>query len=258
MKKFIIVLILLIVGFALYARFLEPTLLKVNEYNIESSIIPESFDGTKIAHFSDLRYKNDMNMVKKVVKNINKQDPDIVVFTGDLLFQNIDENTKTKLIEELSKITAKEYKYATIGDLDKDISKEILTSSGFIVLDNTSEYIFNGSEKPLLIAGGDNITQEILDKDIEIESNFKIALIHKPDDYKKIKDTNVSLVLAGHSLGGDVILPFWGPLFKREGAKEYIDSHFEKLYVSYGIGTSKYNIRLFNLPSINVYRINLK
>lgn len=258
MKKFFIFLLLLIIGLILYGRFIEPTLLKVNEYNIESKNIPETFDGAKIVHFSDLRYKDDMEIVKNVVKNINKENPDIVVFTGDLLFNKIDEDTKNKLINELSKINSKEYKYATLGELDNENAKDILDKSGFIILDNTSEYIFKESSTPLLIAGGDNITKELLDKDINIESNFKIVITHKPDNYKTIKDLDASLVLAGHSLGGDAIIPFWGPLIKRDGAKEYIDKHYKNLYVSYGIGTSKYNIRLFNTPSINVYRLNLK
>ena len=82
-----------------------------------------------------------MYEVVKVVKNINKENPDIVVFTGDLLFNKIDEDTKNKLINELSKINSKEYKYATLGELDNENAKDILDKSGFIILDNTSEYI---------------------------------------------------------------------------------------------------------------------
>ena len=258
MKKFIIFILLVLIGLFCYARFLEPQNFKINEYQITSTSLPTSFDGTKIVHFSDVKYKDDITMLEKAVTNINKENPDIVVFTGDLLFNKISEKEKDNIIKQLTNIKSKEYKYAILGDKDGNTARDILTQSNFIILDNSSEYIFKNSETPILIAGGTDITDELLEKDITIDNDFKIALIHKPDDYEAIKDKNISLVLAGHSLGGDIIIPFWGNLIKRDGAKTYITPNYKNLYVSYGIGTSKYNMRLFNKPSINVYRLNTK
>ena len=257
MKKFIIFILLLLIGLFCYARFLEPTLFKINEYAIESKKLPDSFDGFKIVQFSDVKYKTNQSL-DLLVENINKENADAIIFTGDLLFNKPTSKEKETIINKLKSLNAKEYKYAILGDKDGDISKNILEESGFLILDNSSEYIFKESNSPILIAGGNNITDDLLIKDETIESNFKIALIHKPDDYDKIKDKDISLVLAGHSLGGDIILPFWGSLIKKDGAKIYTSENYKNLYVSYGVGTEKYNMRLFNKPSINVYRLLAK
>ena len=71
-----------------------------------------------------------------------------------------------------------------------------------------------------------------------------------------------SLILAGHSLGGQIRIPFWGALIKLNGAKKYSDNYYKindsQMYISYGIGNGNINIRLFNEPSINVYRLIAK
>ena len=77
-----------------------------------------------------------------------------------------------------------------------------------------------------------------------------------------IESFNPNLILAGHSHNGQVRLPFIGPLMKRIGSKKYIDSYYEindtKLLISGGIGNTKYNMRLFNHPSINFIRLRTK
>lgn len=258
MKKVLIIILIIILGTLGYARYIEPNKLITKEYTIESKLLPQSFDGFKIVQFSDLYYKGNKSMVTKLVKEINKSNADIVFFTGDLTYTKPDEETAKYLISELSKIKATEYKYAILGDHDDTLTKDILEESGFIILNNSAEYLFNESEEPITIAGGDKLTQEILEKDVSIESNFSICLIHKPDLYENIKNLNPTLVLAGHSLGGEINLPLWGNLIKKNGAKIYNNEVYKNLYISYGIGTSKLGMRLFNKPSINLYRLNAK
>lgn len=258
MRKFLIILLFLLVGLFLYARFIEPQELITNEYTINDKNLPESFDGLKIIHFSDVLYKDDITMLKKTVKKINNANADIVIFTGDLISKKGSKSHKDAIITELSKIKVNEYKYAILGDNDTKLSHEILEESNFIILNNTSEYIFRNGNTPIVIAGGNEITKELLDKDVSIDSTYSIVLTHKPDDYEKIKDLNPSLVLAGHSLGGELRVPLWGALIKQEGAKKYIDANYKNLYVSYGIGTSPLGMRFLNKPSINVYRLYTK
>ena len=79
------------------------------------------------------------------------------------------------------------------------------------------------------------------------------------DSIQELENKDVDLVLAGHSLNGQIRLPFYGGLLKRNGCKEYIDGHYQvdnkELYVTNGFGTIKYNFRLFNKPSFNIYRL---
>ena len=87
-KNTILVYFILIIGLLLiYSRYIEPYHLIVKEYKIENNTMPDSFDGLKIVHFSDVHYGTvvDKNYLTKIVNLINKQNPDIVFFTGDLI-----------------------------------------------------------------------------------------------------------------------------------------------------------------------------
>lgn len=260
MKRFFAILILLLVLVFLYAKYVEPTSLEINEYLITNSSIPSGFNGFKIAHFSDILYKNseDYIIFENVIQKIKQTNSDIIVFTGDLLKKKINKDEQEKLATVLSELQPNLYKYAILGDYDSDQTKEILEASNFIILDNSSTYLFNKDNEPLLIAGGENITEEPNVIDENITYNYKIALTHKPDNYDNLKN-NYDLVLAGHSLGGEIRLPFYGATIKKIGAKKYTDKMYNYensyLYISSGIGTEKTGLRFLNKPSINIYRL---
>ena len=93
------------------------------------------------------------------------------------------------------------------------------------------------------------------------DDSYKIMLTHAPDVIDKL-DTMPDLILAGHSHNGQVRIPFMPPLFKVNGARIYNDEKYvldnSLLYISGGVGTSRYPLRLFNKPSINLYRFYSK
>ena len=89
MKKLLIFLLILVLLFFLYAKYGSQNILLVNEYSIISENLPNGFDGTKIVHFSDLYYDGNEKVINKLIDKINEQNPDIVVFTGDLLKEKI-------------------------------------------------------------------------------------------------------------------------------------------------------------------------
>lgn len=260
MKRFICILILLLALVFLYAKYVEPKRLEINEYHITNSNIPVDFNGFKIAHFSDVLYKDSEGyaLIENAIKEIKKTNSDIIVFTGDLCKKKINKDEQEKLVSILSELQPTLYKYAILGDNDSDQSKEILEASNFIILDNSSTFLFHKGNEPILIAGGNDINEEINNVDEKITYNYKIALTHKPDNYDNLKN-NYDLVLAGHSLGGEIRLPFYGAVVKKSGAKKYTDTMYNyensHLYISSGIGTEKTNLRFLNKPSINVYRL---
>lgn len=260
MKRFICIIILLLTFTILYAKYIEPTRIKIYEHRIESTKIPNNFNGFKITHFSDLLLtdKTNKSFLSKTFNEINSSNSDIVVFTGDLLKEQISEDNKNNLITLLSDIKPKLYKYAILGDKDIDETKSILEESNFVILDNTSKFIFYEGNEPILLAGGNNLNEESLIQDESITYNYKIALIHKPDDFDKLNN-NYDLVLAGHSLGGEIKLPFIGSTLKKSGAQKYTSLVYtyenSSLYISNGIGNEKTSFRFLNTPSINIYRL---
>jgi uncharacterized protein len=88
---------------------------------------------------------------------------------------------------------------------------------------------------------------------------FTISLIHEPDLFDELTNKPINLVLAGHSHLGQVRLPFVGSLYDVKGSLKYNNHYYNinnsRMYVSGGIGTSFLKFRLFNHPSINLYRL---
>lgn len=266
-KKLIIILILILALIVLWARFINTKGLKVNEYAIINESLPESFNGLKIVHFSDIQYGQTTNIkdLKKLVKNINKLKPDVVIFTGDLFNKNIKAPNKeiNNIEKELSRIEATLYKYAISGDSDLsnyNTYKDIMEKSEFIFLNNSNELLFYKSEKPIKIVGISDLKEiETAFKEEKAEQSFTIALLHEPDNIDFLNDYRTDMVFAGHSLGGQIKLPFLGGLIRKNGSEKYIDEYYKlnntEFYISSGVGTENIKFRTFNKPSINLYRL---
>lgn len=273
--KFVISIILILIGIVLYARFISTMGFDTKEYTLYSDDIPLGFDGIKIVHFSDIHYNRaiDSAKVDKIIEEINLINADIVVFTGDLIDKDMDiKNSDYEyLTSSFSKINARYGKYAILGNHDyKEMDKviEVFNDSGFKYLENSYDIIYSKNNEKIFIGGIGNVSYNLddVDKTMEYFNNddsidYKIILVHEPDISDKIVDNyNVSLILAGHSHNGQVRLPIIGALYTPPGAKNYYDEHYiidgTDLYISSGIGVSAINYRFWNRPSINFYRIN--
>lgn len=270
LKKLAIFLILLITISIIWGKLGEPNILTVNEYKIKSEKLPNSFNGVKVVHFSDLHFGTGFNekRLKNLVNKINITKPDIVIFTGDLIDKNYnatDSDIKT-IINYLSKIDAKLGKYASIGNHDfyNENFDNIMYDAGFTVLKNNYDTVYNKTNKPIVIYGIDNIsygkpqTSTLNNKAIE-NISYKIVILHEPDYIDEfINNYDIDLILAGHSHNGQAKLPFLKPFYLPNNAKNYYDKHYKKenteIYISNGVGNSIVDFRLFNTPSINIYR----
>ena len=273
--KITISLILFIIGIILYARFIGTIGFNTKEYTIYNNNLPNGYDGIKIIHFSDIHYNRAITKEKinKIVNEINLINPDIVVFTGDLIDKDmfITDNDYEYLTTALKKINAKYGKYAILGNHDhKNIDKiiKVYNDSNFKYLENTYDIIYNNNNEKIFIGGIGNVSYNLDNIDSTMEYfnsnndiNYRIILIHEPDISDIIIDNyDVNLILAGHSHNGQIRLPGIGAIYKPTYAKKYYEEYYSirgtDLYISSGIGVSNLNYRLFNKPSINFYRIN--
>ena len=267
-----IIIFLIILGFLTYldARYVGTKGLVIREEAITSEKLPEAFNGFKIVHFSDLHYGTIVFLeeLENLVDKINLLNPDIVVFTGDLIDKNykLTDEEKNDIINVLKKINPKEDVYAVRGNRESnDYFESIMSLSNIILLDNSNLNIYNGSLDYISLIGLDDYLEGNLDLSKAYEgisdNSYKIMLTHAPDVIDKL-DTMPDLILAGHSHNVQVRIPFIPPLFKVNGARTYNDEKYvldnSLLYISGGVGTSRYPLRLFNKPSINLYRFYSK
>jgi len=271
-KKYIVIIsiILVITGTLLWARFISTSGLEIHEIKIENSQIPESFNGLKIVHFTDLHYGMtvDKKRLDSIVDTINSLTPDIVIFTGDLMEEGISFSNQDieDITNAFSNIKTKLGKYSVVGnhDFNNTFYKKIMEDSEFMILNNSYDLVYNEGYEPIFLGGlgtylyGDANVNELLSYSEQLPE-YRILLIHEGDVINEVKDKEFDLILGGHSHNGQVRLPFIGSVYQTEGAKEYHLPHYTidntEIYISNGIGCSKISFRFFNKPSINFYRL---
>ena len=272
--NFIIFILILSIGLIMYSRYLGTKGLIVKEYRIADEKIPYNFSGIKIVHFSDLLYKSTVNLddVKKMVKRINELKPDLVLFTGGLVSKgkSLSDEEAQELSSVLKEIDYTIGKFAVKGDEDGDEFSIVMSDSGFEVLNNSGVFVYNKALTPIYVAGlassiSDAINVEsafeLVDADANKDAYFKILLMHEGDSATSVLKSrdDVDLILAGNSLNGSVVLPFYGGLFESRGSTKYKKPFYEVngtlIYVSSGLGTKDINYRFNNKPSFNFYRL---
>lgn len=276
-RKFIntlIFIMIICIGLIMYSRYVGTKGLIVKEYRIADEKIPYNFSGIKIVHFSDLLYKSTVNIddIKNMVERINELKPDLVFFTGGLLSKGkslTDEETQ-ELSSVLKEIDYTIGKFAVKGDEDGDEFTIVMTDSDFIVLNNSGTFVYNKALTPIYVAGlassiSDAINLdtafEVVDSDTNKDAYFKILLMHEGDSATSVLKSrdDVDLILAGNSLNGSIVLPFYGGLFESRGSTKYKKPFYEVndtlIYVSSGLGTKDVSYRFNNKPSFNFYRL---
>ena len=275
--KLIFIIILLFGCFFLYTTYVSTAVIEVREYRYINNKIPNNFNGLKIIHFSDLHYGSTMthDNMKTIKKKINERNPDIIVFTGDLIDPNykISHKEKEKLMKDLQELNATMGKYAVTGDEDSDDIYTIYSQSDFIILKNEYDLLYKDETEPIMITGVSSFIKDEQDiakaydyynQEGSIPNIFNITIMHEPDTFSDIISNydNIDLVLAGHSHNGYIRTPITHiPLYRRFGAKKYPGDYYKEgnseLYVSGGLGTNNsIGIRLFCRPSISLYRLS--
>jgi predicted MPP superfamily phosphohydrolase len=257
-------------GGYIYARYIEPALLDSVKLSITHPKIPKSFDGFKIVQFSDTHLSDyfTLKRLDTIVKTINKHSPDLLFFTGDLMDEPNQYTQINKIVPVLEKLNAPFGKYAVYGNHDHggygtDIYKNVITMSGFTLLQNEVVNVSKNDGSKIGIAGLDDLmlgkpsyegTLGNLNNDL-----FNILLAHEPDAALEAKSFNVDLQLSGHSHGGQIQVPFYGPLITPPYSTVYSEGMYDvdrmKLYVNRGLGTTRLPFRFLSTPEITIFTL---
>ena len=239
-------------------RYVGTSFIKTKEYIVKDSQIPLSFHGKKILHFSDLLYgstifASELNDLKEEFSRIK---PDVVVFTGDIIDKNynLSKDEVNTLKDFFQNIPYTIGKYAVKGDFDLSTFDLIMNEADFTILDNEYKLVYYKDNTPISLIGfnSNNFSLENINNQ-EINNTYKISLIHNFDYYNQSFNSN--LILSGHNLNGELYIPYYqGLLGNNKYNKSYYEINNSKVYISNGLG-SIHKLRMFNHPSINVYRL---
>jgi len=262
--------------------------IRVKEVTVRVHSLPPAFEGFRIAQFSDLHtgsFASDTSFVAKLVDRINACNPDLIVFTGDMV--NRSSSELRPFVSTLGNLHAHHGVYSILGNHDygdynswpsaqakRDNLGQLIQMQrqmGWQMLNNSACWLRCGSDSIALI-GVENVgdppfrTYGDLRKaypDIA-DLNTKILLSHNPAhwvaDLSDNPDANIALTLAGHTHAMQFELfglspaafryPTWGGL--------YTDSLGHHLYVNIGCGEVGFPARVGATPEITVLTLTGK
>lgn len=262
-KKKIIALFLLLSMILLFIWY-QNNHLVITTYDYKSSKISSDANKFSIVQISDLHNASFGRNNKKLIDSIEGLAPDIVVITGDIVDSNhTNISIAIKFVDEVAK---KYHVYYVTGNheywLDETERKELfvgIEDAGAVIVDNENISIDTDMGSVTLIGLDDNNLHDgTLRSMIEEckENELTIVLAHEPQYIDQYGNAGADLVLTGHAHGGQMILPFIGPLIAPDQGfmPEYTAGQFEKnnttMYISRGLGNSVIPVRLFNYPEI--------
>lgn len=260
-KKIILLCtILFLTWIFIYSFFIEPEKLYIKKYEIKDN----ELSGIKIVFVSDWHIKpHQQKRLEKIVKTINNENPDIVLSVGDYISGHSEFLTMPidKIAKSLGNIKAGYGVYTSLGNHDQYLGttkiKTALQKYGIKVLNNENRKITT-KKNEFYIAGIQYKVEDIsiIKKSLEGTKSPVIMLTHSPDEFYKIPD-GVNLILAGHTHGGQVVLPFVGAIYTGSKYKSkflygLVEEDNKKMIITRGLGVSILPFRLNVPPEIVV------
>lgn len=254
-----------------YARYFEPKQLEISTHTIKHPTIPKEFHNLKIVQFSDTHVGHhfSLDQLNKIVDKINDLKPDLLFFTGDLMDEPNKYAATNHLIPILGRLEAPLGKFAIYGNHDhggygSEIYKMLMEQTDFTLLMNHSKEIFLKNSKITIVGlddvmlGRPNFEQAFQSVD---SSSFTILLAHEPDIAERAAEVGAHLQLSGHSHGGQIQIPFVGPLITPPLGSIYYEGAHEIgptkmfLYVNRGLGTTRLPLRFLAKPEISIFTL---
>lgn len=257
-------IVLLLGGVAFWGFLVEPARLVTHEQTIQIDNWPQPLDGLRIAVLSDIHVDNWFITEKKlrtIVARTNELQPDLIVILGDYMSSNgwVTRRVEPEVFAPILKdLRAPLGVYSVLGNHDWWYSgmkvRRALEQNGIKVLENESAQVNVRGTSLWLVGLADLWTRPQRIEQVVAaapEGQPVIALTHNPDIFPKVPQ-RVPLLLAGHTHGGQVRFPLFGPVVESsEYGDRFVQGHvFEDrhhLFVTTGIGTSIVPVR-FGLP----------
>lgn len=258
--------------------------IEVSKYDVSSSKIPKAFNGYKILQLSDLHSKSFGEDNRRLIEVIDKEKPDIVVMTGDMInsFEEefcvfldlaeklkkykvyfVEGNNETKLSREEKLELIKELKNRGVRILDNE--KIRLTKDGsFIGLYGVWCDLCYYKEIKSVYKKDTYFQKKNIEKVLGYtdKKEFNILLAHNPLYFDTYAKWGADLTLSGHIHGGLIRIPGVGGLLspERKFFPKYSKGQYEikdsKLIVNRGLGGKPLLPRVFNKPEISVITLN--
>jgi predicted MPP superfamily phosphohydrolase len=231
--------------------------------------LPQRLSGLKILHITDLHGNSEKKMNLDIWPQVLEQSFDIAALTGDLIIA--DPSQLIPHMDSVARLARRCPVFYVQGNHELLFFTEIkrmLAKAGVTVLDTERQSWNIKPFGPLSIIGlrdfnhleevGFKATDRLLKAN---DGKFSLILSHQPQIIHRMKNMALGLILSGHTHGGQVRIPglptLYAPgqgIFPKLG-NGWIEDGKNKLYISCGIGTTYFPIRLFNRPEVAVIEL---
>lgn len=242
---------------AFYVRYVEPEWLSVGHVNIPRTSATTG-KALKILHISDFHVGKRVRLhyIAHALETGLSLNPDLACITGDILHANYLE--LDQLAEVLSILGRQIPTFASLGNHDggwwskrfggypttKPI-RGLLKKSSIELLDNCAQALNINGRKLAIIGVGDHWAGEFSPGEAfksfkAVPDAYRLLLSHNPDTKRYLKPYPWDLMLCGHTHGGQVVIPFFGPPILPVVDKEYIAGLYpwegRLIHITKGVG----------------------
>lgn len=276
--KTLLVIFIILILCVIYLYY-QNTQLQVTNYLITDNKLPNDFNNFKIIQISDFHNTKNKRLKNKLVNEIKKQEPDIIVITGDLIDSSKPNlNNAINFIKEINKVADiyfvsgnHEASYKNYSELKNELIKNkvtILENETKILEINDSKINLIGIEDPVMnpnpYDSDENVIKSSLEHQYYNKDNYSILLSHRPEQFNTYVNNNLNLVLTGHAHGGQIRIPFIGGLVapNQELFPKYTSGQFTEenttMIISRGIGNSILPFRINNRPELVIVELSNK
>lgn len=253
-------------GGLFYAREVETRWLEVCPVTVVLSRLAREFDGYRVVQIGDIHLEDwtKPRRLNRIVDLVNDQQADLIAITGDFLSYSVDPGVPRRLTEALGRLEARDGVMAVMGNHDylTDVNtvRRCLREAGVPELRNDFRTLNRGAAE-LHIAGVDDVMEGKSRLDLVLErlpeDGAAILMAHEPDFADVSAATGrFDLQLSGHSHGGQVRMPLWGPIFLPPFSQRYSSGLYEVgdmlQYTNRGIGFVDARLRFLCRPEITV------
>jgi predicted MPP superfamily phosphohydrolase len=241
---------------------------EITRLNLPIRNLPDAFQGFRIVQISDIHLEEytETSFLERMVAQVNQLNPDLVLITGDFVSRgpgpvSVAWNAAGAGAEILSTLKAPQ-RFGILGNHDVRVGAEHvvrpLEAHGTPILVDSYTPLERGKDVVWLCGADDAGTRRPdLNFAIPATPNAPVLFMcHEPDYVDKVilhpRFPLIDLMLSGHTHGGQIRLPYIGPLILPPMGQKYIEGLFQfdhmQLYVNRGIGTVGLPFRL-NCPA---------
>jgi predicted MPP superfamily phosphohydrolase len=254
-----------------YSRDVEPGWLDVTSAHVELPQLAREFDGYRVVQISDIHADGSTmpSHLNEALRLVNSQAPDLCAITGDFVTSETLSKGSPKVALQwltgwLRELDPRDGVVAVLGNhdhwVDAALVRRALKESCVIDLSNDALLLRRG-EASLHIAGVDDVLEQKNRLDLVMERMKKpgaaILLAHEPDFADESAATGCfDLQISGHSHGGQVKIPIFGPPILPPLGRDYPAGFYQVkgmlLYTNRGLGMLPPRVRLNCRPEITV------